>query len=110
MWLEEGDEGDEFCPYPGHEHGLGQGVGLGVGRGLRWGNHFHGGCRRSGFRLGQGGLLSTFGVGLCGLWGGRLSRRVNVRSKVSLLFGLLGNNTSLILLPMGHCCGITGIQ
>ena len=57
-------------------------------------------------------LASGLGSGF-GWLGGRLSRRVSVRFGVRLLFGLglgLGGPVSLLLLPMGHCCSMRGIQ
>ena len=45
------------------------------------------------------------------LWGlgGRLSRQGDVHFRVRVLFGLLGSSRFL-LLPMGHCYGMRGIQ
>ena len=55
------------------------------------------------------GLLSLRLGFRFGWLGGRLSRRVSVRFGVRLLFGL-GGLGSLLVLPMGHCCSMRGIQ
>ena len=102
-----------FNPIQGMGMGLGRGLGWGFRRGLRWGIHLHGGRLRGIFGLGQRGLLSLRrGFGLSWL-GDRLGRRVSDRFGARLLFGhggLVTCSCSLLLLPMGQCCSMRGIQ
>ena len=81
------------------------------------------GCAGASTSMG-GGLRGSFGLRLRGslslrlalklsCLGGPLSRRFSVRFRVRLLFGLaslLTCSCSLLLLPMGHCSGMRGIQ
>ena len=111
--LPKGGRGLGFAPIRGLVIGLGRWLGCRFGRGVRWGIQLHGGGLRGSFGLALRGQLSLR-LGFRLRWlGGRLGRRVSVRFGVRLLFGLGGLLTcssSLLLLPMGHCYNMRGIQ
>ena len=111
--LPKGGRGLSFAPIRGLVMGSGRWLGCRFGRGVHWGIHLHGGGVVGSFGLGLRGLLGLrLGFRLSWL-GGRLGLRVRVRFGVRLLFGLGGLLTcscSVLLLPRGHCCSMTGIQ
>ena len=108
-----GPVGLGFAPIRGVVMYLGRWEGCWSGPGVGSGIHLHGCGLRGSFGLGPRGLLSPgLGFKLSRL-GGQVSQRVSVWFGVRLLFGLGGLLTwscSLLLLLMGHCCSMRGMQ